>query len=175
VKKNALLMSLSLLISGGALAQQAVPTDLPVAITATGECHDEDSLEVANIEDGQARYACLQNKGVQRTCDLDGRTARLNAFRQWMANLDAYQKQCEQRHGTFAFQSNDFQEPKDETFCATPFINVSYGRFENPICNFISRCPAVPVVCTVSDAGGGFQIPAQAILMPGVPVAIPVH
>lgn len=171
-----MLWSLSLLINGAAFADQATLPELPAAITATGQCQDADSLEVADIDDGQVRFACLQNKGVQRTCDLDGRTARLNAFRQWMANLDTYQRQCDQRHGTFAFQSADFQEPKDETFCSSPFINITYGRFENPICNFVSRCPSVAVSCTVgNESDNGFHIPTQAIMMPGVPVAIPVH
>jgi len=145
-------------------------------ITAIGACRDDQSLQVANVPDDQARYACLRSKGVQQTCGMDGRTARLNAFREWMANLDRYQKQCEQQRGTFSYAAADFNEPADETFCTVPRVSVSYGAFENPICQFESGCPAVQVTCSKTENDlPAFHIPQQAMLLPGVPVAIQIH
>lgn len=163
-------------MSGHFTPLQAGFGDQLITVSAQAECIDNQSLEVANIENARARFTCLQNKGVQQTCGLDGRTARLNAFRQWMAKLDRAQHQCDQTKGTFSFKSADFVEPRDETFCSEATVDVSYGAFENPVCHFTSKCPSVQVICSRGSSDAPlFKIPPQAIQLPGVPIPISVR
>ena len=164
------------LVAGGWTFARAEMPDQIYTVSAVNECVDSDSLEVANVDPNNVRFACLQSKGVQRTCGADGRSARLNAFRQWMARLDQYQRQCDRMKGTFSFKSPDFEEPRDESYCSEATIDVTYGAFENPICHLTSKCPAVQVVCSFGATNeSNFKIPPQAIALPGVPIPINVH
>src|SRR4051812_5144506 len=64
-------------------------------ISAMGECVDKQGLDLENVSDDQARFACLESVAVQKQCDMDGRLARLYAFQKWMKQLQTSRDQCE--------------------------------------------------------------------------------
>jgi len=167
-----------------ALPISGLATDNPLAPDLSGDetkiiesearCVESEGIPIGDVLDSQTRYACLQNRTVQRECGMDGRQARLQAFRQWESSLMTFQAQCEREGGSFAFVAADFTEPKDESFCTLAEPEVHFGAFENPLCNFVSRCPPVPVICRFGDENQP-STNGKMAMVPGVPVPISVH
>lgn len=149
--------------------------DHRATIIGEGQCQDSTGLEMEGVEGSMAKFACFENRAVQLQCGADGRLARLYAYRQWMKNLDQFQRQCDANRGTFSFVDPSFKEPQSEAFCSQAAVHVEYGQFENAICQFYSECPAVEVVCASDDRLPTWHIPPQAVALPGVPIPVPVR
>jgi hypothetical protein len=146
-------------------------TDEKAKIESQAFCVDSPGIAIPDVDDANVRLACLQDPKVQSACNFDGQHARLKAFQRWQSALMAYQQQCEQRNGHFSFADPVFQEPSDESFCHAAEPIVEYGMFENPICNFVSRCPTVAVVCRVHEELPSMNV-TKTVSLPGVPMPV---
>lgn len=147
------------------------PADESAVVISEARCVDSAGIAIAEVPDNQAKLACLQTPEVQRQCNPDGRQARLEAFRRWEGLLMNFQTQCEQEGGRFGFAEAGFKEPADETFCSIAEPEVQYGNLENPLCNFVSRCPAVAVICHFEEDITP-PIAQRMVSLPGVPIPV---
>jgi hypothetical protein len=158
-------------IAAGIPFATSLPADESQVVESEAWCVESSGIPIGDVLDSQARYACLRSPTVQRECGMDGQQARLQAFRQWEGALMKFQAQCEREGGAFAFITPDFAEPKDESFCTLAEPEVHFGPFENPLCNFVSRCPPVPVICRFEEENQPSS-GAKTAMLPGIPVPV---
>jgi len=144
-----------------------MPDDMRVINTET-RCFPSKGIDIGYMGDEGVKVACLRDKRVQSTCGPDGRLTRLQAYREWLAQVQQFQNVCTSKGGSFSYQDPTFVEPHDESFCLQAQVEVGSSMFEDPLCNVRSMCPAVTVVCQHPCGVGGYSDSAA----PGVHVTL---
>lgn len=143
-----------------------------LVIQSEARCVASRGIPIKEVPDNQVRLACLQDRNVQMACNPDGSHARVQAFRQWSAQLMEFKDRCNSIGGAFAFSDPAFREPSDASFCGLAQPEVQYSGFETPMCNFVSRCPGIAVTCTKAE--DTLQAPPRQMVLPGIPKPIAV-
>jgi hypothetical protein len=141
-----------------------------LSISAEARCVDTIGIPIAETRDNQVKVACLRDKGVQMQCNPDGRHARIQAFRDWSQQLMDFKERCAAVEGVFSFADPNFREPADDSFCSSAQVEVRYGAFEEPHCNFVSRCPAIALSCIRPEEV--MQTVQRTVALPGVPTPV---
>jgi hypothetical protein len=141
-----------------------------LTVAAEAHCVASRGIPISEVPDNQVKVACLKDHTVQMACNPDGSHARVEAFRQWTAQMMDFKERCSSVGGSFAYADPNFKEPSDSSFCSLAQPEVQYSEFETPMCNFVSRCPGVAVICSRTE--DTLQAPMRAVQLPGVPRAI---
>jgi hypothetical protein len=137
-----------LLTAPFAAAQSRCGSMKSETIEAQAKCVDQGGVSVGGEEgDVSNTFSCLESKAVQNRCGPDGNLTRLRAFQTWLKKVKSFEASCTAQGGQFAYADPNFMEPTNETFCDQAVPETSSNMFEDSLCNFHSRCPAVKVIC----------------------------
>jgi hypothetical protein len=160
--------------SQGAAAPLNAPRreDPTLMIRSEARCINSRGIPIKEVPDSQVKVACLRDPQVQKFCNQDGQHARLQAFRDWERQLIEFKDRCASVGGVFSFGMPGFEEPSDESFCSLAQPEISYNSFETPLCNFVSRCPPVPVTCLRPE--DALMPMGRRVMLPGVPQPIAI-
>jgi hypothetical protein len=160
-------VGLVLLLAAAAIWAAPLEESPQLTIASEARCLESIGVPIPEVSDNQVKLACLRDKTVQAECNPDGQHARIQAFRQWHSDLMDFKDRCAEVGGVFGFADPNFKEPANESFCSAADVEVRYGTFEQPHCNFVSRCP--PVVLSCARPEDIVQAAPRTVLLPGIP------